>query len=132
MRLYYTHVGSPFVDIEWDREAITKYKNRLANIYTLFDKLEKTKDKKDKDLDSWLESVLQRTIENTSQAFDNFDLRIATNEIFFETLKNVQWYLKRGGSNKKILDSFTKTWIKLMAPITPHLSEELWLSLIHI
>ena len=126
MRLYYTHVGSPFVDIEWDREAITKYKNRLANIYTLFDKLEKTKDKKDKDLDSWLESVLQRTIENTSQAFDNFDLRIATNEIFFETLKNIQWYLKRGGSNKKIIDNFTETWIKLMTPITPHLSEELW------
>ncbi len=33
MRLYYSHIGSTFVDIEWDSEKVTKYKNRLANIY---------------------------------------------------------------------------------------------------
>lgn len=126
MRIYYSHVGSPFVDIEWDQEAVTKYKNRIANIYKMMDQISKLKDKTDENLDNWLKSTLQRTINKTTDAFENFDLRIATNEIFFECQKNIQWYLKRGGSNKKLLDKFTSNWIKLMTPVTPHLAEELW------
>jgi len=126
MRLYYSHVGSPFVDIEWDSEAVTKYKNRIANIYKMIDQISKLKDKTDENLDNWLKSSLQRTIKKTTDALENYDLRIAANEIFFECQKNIQWYLKRGGSNKKLLDRFTSTWIKLMTPVTPHLSEEIW------
>lgn len=126
MRLYYTHVGSPFVDVEWDKEAVTKYKTRLTNIYNVVNQIKHLHDKKNKNLDNWLMSVQQRIIKKTVNAFDNFDLRIAANEIFFESLKNLQWYLKRGGSNKKTLDTFIKTWIQLMSPITPHLAEELW------
>jgi len=126
MRLYYTHVGSPFVDIEWDKEAVTKYKNRVRNIFLMIHHIDKIKDKKDENLDNWLKSSLQRSIKKTIDAFETYDLRVVTNEIFFECQKSLQWYIKRGGCNKKILDSFTKTWIKLMSPITPHLSEELW------
>ena len=126
MRLYYSHVGSPFVDIEWNSEAVTKYKNRIANVYKMFDQIKKQNDKKDKNLDNWLKSTMQRTVKKTADAFENYDLRIATNEIFFECQKNIQWYVKRGGSNKNLLEDFSKTWIKLMTPITPHLAEELW------
>ncbi len=126
MRLYYSHVGSPFVDIEWDKEAVTKYKNRVANIFKQIQQIQKIKDKKDENLDSWLQTSLQRTIKKTNDALETFDLRIATNEIFFECQKNIQWYIKRGGGNKELLDEFTDNWIKLMTPITPHLAEELW------
>jgi len=126
MRLYYAHVGSPFVDIEWDSEAVIKYKNRIANIYKMINKVGKFKDKKDENLDNWLKSSMQRTIQRTKDAFENFDLRIATNEIFFECQKNIQWYLKRGGSNVKLLRDFISVWIRLMTPVAPHLSEELW------
>ena len=47
MRLYYAHVGSPFVDIEWDRETVNKYKNRLANIYKQIKDLMKKSGKED-------------------------------------------------------------------------------------
>ncbi len=126
MRLYYAHVGSPFVDIEWDSEAVTKYKKRLANIFKQINRIKNLEDKKHKDLDKWLESKMQKSIKNTNFAMEKLDLRIATNEIFFECQKNLQWYLKRGGSDKKILKDFVKNWIVLMTPVTPHLSEELW------
>jgi leucyl-tRNA synthetase len=126
MRLYYSHVGSPFVDIEWDSEAVTKYKNRIANIYKMIDQISKLKYNSDENLDNWLNSTLQKTIKTTTDALENYDLRVATNEIFFECQKNIQWYLKRGGSNKKLLDRFINTWIKLMTPVTPHLAEEIW------
>ncbi len=126
MRIYYSHVGSPFVDIEWDQEAVTKYKNRIANIYKMIEQIAKLEDKTDENLDNWMKSTLHRTIKKTIDAFENYDLRIATNEIFFECQKNIQWYLKRGGSNKKLLERFTSIWLKLMAPVTPHIAEELW------
>jgi len=126
MRLYYAHVGSAFVDIEWDVEKVTKYKNRLGNIFKQINEIDKKKDKKNTNLDCWLESKTQKIIKKIIKAFDKYDLRVATNEIFFECQKNLQWYIKRGGSNKKILNEFIEKWIKLMTPITPHLAEELW------
>jgi leucyl-tRNA synthetase len=126
MRLYYAHVGSPFVDIEWNSEAVTKYKNRLTGIFKLIIQINKIKENKDENLDNWLKSSMQRTIKKTIESLKNFDLRIATNEIFFECQKNIQWYIKRGGGNNEILDNFIYNWIILMTPITPHFSEEIW------
>ena len=126
MRLYYLHIGSPFVDIEWDPETVLKYKNRIVNIWKLIKQISDIKEKKQENLDNWLRSSLQRRIQNVLNAFETFDLRVTSNEIFFECQKDLQWYLKRRGANKKLLDQFVSTWIVLMTPITPHLAEELW------
>jgi leucyl-tRNA synthetase len=126
MRLYYLHIGSPFVDIEWDPETVLKYKNRIMTIWKLVQQISHLKDMQQENLDNWLKSSLQRRIQKVLTAFETLDLRIASNEIFFEIQKDLQWYLKRGGSNQKLLEQFVLTWILLMTPITPHLAEELW------
>jgi leucyl-tRNA synthetase len=126
MRLYYLHIGSPFVDIEWDSDTVLKYKNRVINIWKLVQQISVLKEKKQEDLDSWLKSILQRRIKKVLDAFVTFDLRVASNEIFFEIQKDIQWYIKRGGANKGLLNRFIHTWIVLMTPVTPHLAEELW------
>jgi leucyl-tRNA synthetase len=126
MRLYYLHIGSPFVDIEWDPETVLKYKNRIINIWKQVQQLSLIKNKKHTNLDNWLSSTLQRHIQKILTAFEALDLRVSSNEIFFELQKDLQWYLKRGGANKTLLDTFVRTWILLMTPITPHLAEELW------
>ena len=126
MRLYYVHVGSPFVDIEWDPEIVLKYKNRIINIWKQIQQVNNIKNKSQENLDSWLRSSIQRHIQKITDAFETYDLRVVANEIFFEYQKDMQWYLKRGGANKKFLKNAIRTWIQLMTPITPHLAEELW------
>jgi len=126
MRLYYLHIGSPFVDIEWDPETVLKYKNRIITIWKLVQQISCITDIQQENLDNWLKSSLQRSIQKVLTAFETLDLRVASNEIFFEIQKDLQWYLRRGGSNKKLLEQFVRTWILLMTPITPHLAEELW------
>jgi len=126
MRLYYTHIGSPFVDIEWDTEIVTKYKNRIANIWKLVRQVYKIKDDTDENLDNWLKSMINKTIKKTLDAFEIYDLRTVTNEIFFEFQKDLQWYINREGANNKLLKKTISDWIKLMSPVTPHLAEELW------
>ena len=44
-------------------------------------------------------SVTETYYSVTTDALETFDLRIATNEIFFECQKNIQWYIKRDGGN---------------------------------
>ena len=102
MRLYYLHIGSPFVDIEWDPETVLKYKNRIVNIWKLVQQISEIKEKKQENLDNWLRSSLQRRIQKVLNAFETFDLRVTSNEIFFECQKDLQWYLKRAGSKQKI------------------------------
>jgi len=126
MRLYYAHVGSPFVDIEWTPEVVLKYKQRVVNVWSQFHRLLELSGKSDPALDRWLLSVLQSRIAAVSSAFNCFDLRVAANEIFFEMQKNLSWYLKRGGCSKEVLECFMNTWTALMSPFTPHIAEELW------
>ncbi|MGF3555278.1 MAG: class I tRNA ligase family protein, partial [Thermoplasmatota archaeon] len=126
MRLYYSHIGSPFVDIEWDTEIVNKYKNRIVNVWTLVNQLNKITNKTDENIDNWLKSIMNKSIKKILDAFEIYDLRTVTNEIFFEFIKHLQWYIKRGGSNEKLLKETLSNWIKLMSPITPHLAEELW------
>ena len=126
MRLYYAHVGSPFVDVEWDPEIVTKYKNRIQNIWNQIHQLINTKNDENKSLDAWLLSTLNRRIKSIQESFESYDIRVAANEIFFECQKDLLWYTKRGGANKKLIKRYITTWLKLMAPVTPHVAEEIW------
>jgi leucyl-tRNA synthetase len=126
MRLYYTHIGSSSVDIEWNAESVMKYKNKITNIYNTITELSTINDEVNENIDNWLISILNKRIETINQHFTSLNLRDAANEIYFELNKDIQWYRKRGGSNKKILEEFLWSWIKLICPITPHIAEELW------
>ncbi|MFH1101663.1 MAG: leucine--tRNA ligase [Methanobacteriota archaeon] len=126
MRLYYAHIGSPFVDVEWDPEIVLRYKNRIMSIWKLVHQLHDLKIGDDGHLDTWLRSTVNRRIRKSLDALESYDLRVAANEIFFELQKDIQWYLRRGGGNQKLLRTVVKDWVCLMTPFTPHLSEELW------
>jgi leucyl-tRNA synthetase len=126
MRLYYAHVGSSSVDIEWDTDAVMKYKNKISNIYKIIQQLRNIEGVPNKNLDNWLQHQINQHIKIINHHSKLFNLRDAANEIYFEIQKDIQWYKKRGGRNKHIIQWFIHQWIKLMTPITPHLSEELW------
>jgi leucyl-tRNA synthetase len=126
MRLYYAHVGSSFVDIEWDPEAVMKYKKRITSLYKLIHRLYNIDKKPDVHLDNWLKSRMTRHIQSIKDNFSIYDLRNAANEIFFEIYKDLQWYEKRDGGTKDLLHWFIDTWLQLMTPFSPHICEELW------
>jgi leucyl-tRNA synthetase len=128
MRLYYAHAGSPYIDIEWDDRAIENYKKRISMIWKMVGELIEVNGKNGKPaaIDNWLKRVIDGRVKEITIAMDGYDLRRAANEAFFEIYNDFQWYLHRGGKNKKaIMDALSK-WIRIMAPFTPHIGEELW------
>ncbi|HEC82242.1 MAG TPA: leucine--tRNA ligase, partial [Thermoplasmatales archaeon] len=126
MRLYYAHIGSPFVDVEWDPEVLKTYKNRINLVWNTVNDLLSKNQEAETEVDKWLMSSMMKHVRKVTSFMDDYNIRDAANEIFFDIPNDLRWYKKRGGGNKKIIKQYLKTWIKLMAPFTPHLAEELW------
>jgi len=126
MRLYYSHIGSSNVDIEWSSDAVLNYKSRVEKIWVLVNQLLEFQQENPTSVDPWLLSRINRRIGKITDAFENYDLREAANEIFFGIYADIKWYLKRGGSNKKTITKIIDKWARLMCPFTPHTSEEIW------
>ena len=68
-------------------------------------------------------SKLQYRIRETTDALDKIQTRRALQNAFYLLMNDMKWYERRGGSavRKQVL----VTWVRLMAPFTPHLCEEI-------
>ena len=124
MRLYYAHIGSPHVDVVWDETIVLNYKQALERIYTLLQETPK-EEGKTKRIDEWLLSRVHHHLKSIQGAMKEYNLRDMASFVYFTLYDDLRWYVRRGGRNKKTLQEITDIWVRLMNPITPHLSEEL-------
>lgn len=126
MRLYYSHAGSVDSDIEWNPSTVLNYKARIERVWRLINQLIEIDGSEKRNIDRWLLSVLNKRIAKVKRFMDNYDLRASANEIFFGVYSDLRWYLKRGGSSKETVRDAIDKWIRMMAPFTPFIAEELW------
>ena len=124
MRLYYAHIGSPHIDVVWEEDVVLNYKNSLERINHLVEQLHSL-DGKMKMIDSWLSSRVQENIRKINEAMKSYDLRELASVVYFTMYDDLRWYVRRGGKNRKAIQEALDIWVRLMNPITPHLSEEL-------
>ncbi|WP_455392312.1 class I tRNA ligase family protein, partial [[Eubacterium] cellulosolvens] len=141
MRLYYSHVGSANLDIEWDQNTVLNYKSRLNRLWDLFQEilgivrsqsaqtpaLAPGAGKAELDvIDQWLLNTLNNRVQTITELLEKYDIRAASNEIYFGIYSDMRWYLRRGGGDSSTLKSLAQVWIKLLSPFTPFIAEELW------
>jgi len=125
LRLYYAHIASPFADVEWDEEAIINYRGRLERISRMIDEMLSLNGHRSR-IDRWLLSMLNSRILRIQEGMKDYDLRRMANEVYFEIVNDLRWYLRRGGGNPETIREVLDRWVRLMTPITPHLAEEIW------
>ncbi len=110
-RFFLCSLASPDKDIDWNEKGIIGSLRFIRKIFDLYEnpKLGNSSD--------YLENKMNKTIKNVGQYYGNFEYRKATIELrdFFEEME-------KGEISKKILDNF----LKLLNPICPHITEELW------
>lgn len=126
MRLYYAHIASLYVDVEWDDENVENYRARLERIAAHVDELLSIPGKDRGRIDDWLLSRLNERIRHVHSCMDEYDVRTFANEVYFELPIDLKWYVRRGGGNFETIRTVIDAWIRMMAPITPHFAEELW------
>ncbi|UCG69777.1 MAG: leucine--tRNA ligase [Thermoplasmata archaeon] len=79
-------------------------------------------------IDAWFESVLNRSIKEVTQEMEEMKFRTALKIGFFDLQRHLRWYKRRclGKCNKAILNKLIVTQTKFLAPVTPHICEEIW------
>ncbi|MBD3404964.1 MAG: leucine--tRNA ligase [Candidatus Lokiarchaeota archaeon] len=104
------------------QEIVTKYSKKTPKVYR----------KKDKPtlMTRWLLSKVNSLVDQCTTDLDNFRLRDYAIRATSEMARAVNMYLNRPEVPDEERDGtlayVADIWVRLMAPMTPHISEELW------
>ncbi len=126
MRFYYSHVANPFVDVEWDEDTVSGYRQRLERIFGQFDEMRARGSDSPTEIDAWLDARISAYAARYAMAMDAFDLRDAANAAYFDLPNDLRWCRRRGGASGKAIKEALSAWVRMMSPFTPHVAEELW------
>ncbi len=111
-RLFLVSVASPDKDFNWSEAGIIGSSRFVNKIFDFFERVKFGKDS------SELEVKRNNAIKNLTDYYNNFRYRKATIELreFFDILD----------SEKEVSKKSAETFLKLLNPICPHITEELW------
>ena len=123
LRMYELFVGPPELDAEWDDRGI----DGVYRFITRFWKL--VTENKDKDVKPTKEMLKVRhtMVHTITQRLESFSLNTVVSGFMEFNNKMIELAKREGGIDKETLE----TAVILLAPFTPHLSEELWEQLVH-
>lgn len=126
-------------DADWREESLPTYDSRFRYLFNIISKAKRMKDQEgDKNLkaiDIYMNSRLQETIEATTEAYEKMKYRSATQYALFGLLNDLRWYIERSGTgklnacNKEVVYDVIESLVKMIAPLTPHVAEEMWIKL---
>lgn len=78
-------------------------------------------------IDRWMESVVHSTLVDVTDAYQHMNFRTAIQRGFFDLQRYLRWYLRRCGEpHKEVITEFIEVQTKVLAPIVPHVCEEIW------
>ncbi len=124
LRLYYCSAASASQDLAWDSDAVRASADRLREVERLARGA--TGDGAGPpELDRWLDSVMHRLVGRVRTAYLAADLRSASQAASVEIPALLRRYYARGGAPGGATDRLVAAWIRLLAPVAPHLAEEL-------
>jgi leucyl-tRNA synthetase len=124
-------------DADFSIDLAQSMKERLERYYTfaldVINKQSPQPEDSSTSLDQWILSRLHIHIQMATQAMEQLRFRQAVQTALYLLDRDLQWYLRRVPPEDKnsrrvnsILSQIIETKTLLLAPFTPHLSEELW------
>lgn len=145
VRLFLMASAEPWQDFDWREKEVRGTQRRLEWFKEFAQKVEEIKGSKldlsnieevelKRTIDLWMISQLNQHIKEATEALEVFQTRKALQEALFLLKKDIDHYMYRV---KNLLDqedpaiiyvlsTVLESWIRLLAPFTPHTSEELW------
>ncbi|KZX14224.1 leucine--tRNA ligase [Methanobrevibacter filiformis] len=145
VRLFLMSSAEPWQDFDWREKEVIGTKRRLEWFSEFADKIKEIKGANininnieevplEREIDKWMISQLNLRIKDATIALESFQTRKALQDSFFLLKKDIDHYMYRTKHLIETKDSAViyalstvlKTWIKILAPFTPHTCEELW------
>ncbi|MFW5986984.1 MAG: leucine--tRNA ligase [Methanohalophilus sp.] len=128
-RMYILSSAEQTQDADWKNSGIESARRQVDRFYhfakdTIDTKCTSGACREKQLIDRWIQSRLQQRISETNEALKSIRTRQALQNSFFLLLNDVKWYQRRGG--KTLQYDILDIWVRLMAPFTPHICEEIW------
>ena len=132
-RLFILFAAPPERDLEWNDQAVEgcyRFLNRVWRIVESFVTSQGTlandgqfgqMSKEDKEMRRLVHTTIKRVTEDAGNRF-NFNTAISA----IMELVNGMYHYKDNGKNKAVIAEAVESLILLLAPFTPHVTEELW------
>ena len=125
VRLFILFSANPTAGMDWSDTAIASNYRVMMQMATMPDRLLGWTGSSSS-IDTWMIGRLKQRCEEFQIAMDNFDLRRAVEISHYELIKDINWYVRRGGENSELGLQILKSWTHLVSVSTPHLAEEWW------
>nr|WP_171903872.1 leucine--tRNA ligase [Cellulosilyticum sp. I15G10I2] len=119
LRMYELFIGPPELDSEWDDRGIEGVYRFLNKVWKLVDENKAIPATKD------MERIRHKMIYDITLRMESFSLNTVVSGFMEYTNKLLDLQKKQGGIDQDTI----RTLIILLAPFTPHISEELWQTL---
>jgi len=112
-------------DSDFNANMVSGIKARMRFFEELMESMASMEEEPLNSLDGWFTSVCSRRMKTAGEEFESLQLRLVANELFYNVVNDLKWYMKRGGKNKTVLLEFFEKWIVMMWPFMPLYSEKL-------
>lgn len=145
VRLFLMASAEPWQDFDWREKEVLGTKRRLEWFKEFADKVEEIKGSPldlsnieevelTRTIDKWMIGQLNQNIKEATEALEGFQTRKALQNALFLLRKDIDHYLyrvkhlldKQDSAVIYVLSTVLENWIRLLAPFTPHTSEEIW------
>lgn len=114
-------------DADWRERSAEDAKAKVESVIPFVKKSLKSATSRDKEaLDYWLVSSVHRRIATVTQAMEELKIRRAAATTFLDMWNDVRYYIRRCTKPRKetLIDVFN-VWLRMMAPFTPFMAEDL-------
>ncbi len=118
-------------DANFTHEQAMSVLSQLAKYKSHAEAVAKVEEGEKSIADRWLLSRLQRHIRRVTESLEALRVREATVTLLYEMERDVTKYLAMRGSVGPALREYVEKWTLMLAPIAPHIAEEVWHMLGH-
>ena len=125
VRLFILFAAQPTAGMDWSDSAVDSCYRQMNSIWKLGQNILSWPDE-ESPVDEWLKAQFAARKKEWVEAMESVDLRAGVMLSHYEVYSDFVWYIRRGGNNGLLGRSLLCDWAKMMHPVTPHISEEIW------
>ncbi len=140
-RIYTISAAEPGTIMDWREKDVPSMRNRIRQFIQITTKYAKktphayTKKDNPTIATKWMLSRVNSLVQDCTEMLDSFRLREYAIHVSSEMIRAVNHYLNREGIPKEEREGtmayVCDRWVRLAAPMTPHICEELWAKMGH-